>query len=313
MSIDGVVRDVKFLNGVGTLAGSLGVPAGSAEGSPGVVMIGGSGPSDRNNDTYFPPLRRHFLNAGFAVLSFDKRGVGESSGDWREATIEDLAADATVALDFIRSQPGVRADAVGLFGHSEGGWVALSAGTARDDIPWVVTNSCPGTTPAIQERHALANFLRAGAATQHDIDNTLLLYDRLTEAGRRGIDFIEATRIVDSAGGPPGFASYWADMDARFWEFLKRKQDHDPMRDVTRLRCPHLALFGGADELVPVADSVRLFSTAACHPDRHRRATLTVEVFPGVDHRVQTKGSAHFAPGYLSSLIRWIEDRNPYR
>lgn len=87
MSIDQVLRDVKFLNGVGTLAGSLGVPAG-AEASPGVVMTAGSGPSDRNNDTYFPPLRQHLLNAGFAVLSYDKRGVGESSGGWCEAARE---------------------------------------------------------------------------------------------------------------------------------------------------------------------------------------------------------------------------------
>lgn len=156
MSTDRAPRDVKFFNGAGTLAGSLGVPEGSGRAFPGVVLVGGSGSSDRDNDRYFPPIRQHFLNAGFAVLSYDKRGVGESSGDWREATMDDLAADASAALNFLRAQPEVQADAVGLFGHSEGGWVALRAGTARDDVPWVVTNSCPGTTPAAQERYALA-------------------------------------------------------------------------------------------------------------------------------------------------------------
>lgn len=243
------------------------------------------------------------------MLSYDKRGVGKSSGDWREATIDDLAADATAALDFLRAQPGVQADTVGLFGHSEGGWVVLRAGAARNRVPWMVTNSCPGTTPATQERYALANFLHDGETTPRNIDSTLALYDRLTEAGRRGADFLEAARLVDSAGNPPGLAYYWAEMDQQLWEFLKHKQDHDPLLDAVRLRCPHLAVFGGADELVPVADSIRLFSTTAFHANRHRRATLSIEVFPGADHRVQTS-SSHFAPGYLGGLIQWVKNRS---
>jgi fermentation-respiration switch protein FrsA (DUF1100 family) len=102
---------------------------------------------------------------------------------------------------------------------------------------------------------------------------------------------------------------YWGEVDERLWGFLKRKQDHDPVPDALRLRCPYLATFGGADELVPVAESIRLFSAAACHPGRHRGATLTVEVFPGADHRVQTNGGARLTPGYLATLTRWIKDR----
>ena len=98
-------------------------------------MVGGSGPSDRDNDTYFPPIRRHLTGAGIAVLSYDKRGVGGSSGDWRDATMDDLAADAAAALDFLGAHRGVRAGAAGLFGHSEGGWVVLRAASARGDVP----------------------------------------------------------------------------------------------------------------------------------------------------------------------------------
>jgi pimeloyl-ACP methyl ester carboxylesterase len=65
--------------------------------------------------------------------------------------MDDLAADAAAALDFLRAHPGVRAGAAGLFGHSEGGWVVLRAASARGDVPWVVTSSCPGVTPAVQE------------------------------------------------------------------------------------------------------------------------------------------------------------------
>lgn len=306
---------VTFASGAVTLSGSLTLPStGTGTGTgpcPAVVMVGGSGPTDRDNDVYFPPLRRHLVAAGVGVLSYDKRGVGGSSGDWRDATLDDLAADADAALRFLRTRPGVRAGATGLFGHSEGGWVVLRAATARDDVPWVVTNSCPATTPAVQERHALATALRQEGADGADADAELALYDRLCAAARRGAGLAEASRLVEAAGTPPVLArTYWAGMDARLWEFLRRKQDHDPVPDARGLRCPHLAVFGGADPLVPVADSVRLFGAAACHPERPPRARLTVEVFPGADHRVSVRthegGPSCPVPGHLAALARWI-------
>ncbi|HEY6499458.1 MAG TPA: hypothetical protein VIZ20_08530, partial [Streptosporangiaceae bacterium] len=74
--------DVTFSSGGVMLAGSIAMPRAGTP-SAGVVMVGGSGPSDRNNGTYFPPIRQHFVEAGLTVLCYDKRGVGESSGDWR--------------------------------------------------------------------------------------------------------------------------------------------------------------------------------------------------------------------------------------
>lgn len=221
--------------------------------------------------------------------------------------MDDLAADAGAALSFLRAQPEVQPQAAGLFGHSEGGWVALRASAARDDLPWVVTNSCPGVSPAEQERYALGNHLQGLHGDGHpEIRSTLTLYDQLTEAGRRNAEFPTAQQLVDNAGAPPGLAYYWGDVDERLWWFLKRKQDHDPTPDLLQLRCPHLALFGGADRTVPVADSIRIFAAAACHSARPHRATLTVEVFPGGDHRLQVDDSAALVPGYLDKVSQWL-------
>ncbi|WP_329117530.1 alpha/beta hydrolase family protein [Streptomyces sp. NBC_01465] len=299
---------VTFTNDQVTLAGSLALPgSGGASQAPGIVLVGGSGPSDRDNGTYFPPIRRHLRDAGFAVLSYDKRGVGDSSGDWREATLADLADDARAALRFLRAQPGVRPGAVGVFGHSEGGWVALRAAAAEGDaLPWVITNSCPGTTPAIQERHALARVVRRDT---DDVAGVLSLYDRIVAAGRRDAGFAEVSALVAAAGDPPALAAFWDGMDERLWGFLKRKQDHDPLADAAHLRCPHLALFGAADELVPVADSMHAYATTACRPGRHPTATLTTELFPGADHRLQTPGTDRLAPGYLAVLTNWLAGR----
>ncbi|TQM78751.1 hypothetical protein FHX81_1029 [Saccharothrix saharensis] len=300
-------ENVTITNADVVLAGSLTLPDRGTP-VPGVVMVGGSGPSDRDNDTHFPPIRRHLVDAGIAVLSYDKRGVGGSSGDWLDATLDDLASDAAAALDLLRARPEVRGEAAGLFGHSEGGWVVLRATALRDDVPWVVTNGGPGTTPAVQDRYALSTLLRrTGGITDEEVDAALAAYDRVVEAGRRDADLAEASRLAQHP--PTAFTAHAAEVDEHYWEFLKRKQDHDPVPDAVRLRCPHLAVFGADDELVPVAESVRLFTEAACHRERHHRATLTVEVFPGADHRVRTDGGTRPAPGYLDALTRWILGR----
>lgn len=293
--------EVRITSGGVTLAGTLRLPGGPGP-HPGVVMVGGSGPADRHNDTLFPPIMDRLTGAGFAVLSYDKRGVGESSGSWLASSLDDFAADASRAVDVLREQAPVRS--VGLFGHSEGGWVVLRAASWRDDLTFVVTNAGPGTTPAEQDRYAIWTVLRADGVDDLDVEACLALYDQLVAAGRWGAGYREAAALLDVSPATGVLGRYGFELDEPTWEFLKRKQDHDPVPDLHLLRCPHLALFGGADPLVPVVDSIAIFAEAACRPDRAARYELTVRVFPGADHRIQLGGD--FAPGYLDALTGWI-------
>ena len=122
------------------LAGSLWTPERPPGG--GVVMHPGSGPSDRDNDNLFPEVRPLLLSAGLAVASFDKRGVGGSGGDWRDAGIEEQAADLLAEVDTVRAAlPGVP---VGVYGHSQGGWVAVEAAArAGGGLAFVISSSGP--------------------------------------------------------------------------------------------------------------------------------------------------------------------------
>lgn len=89
-------RDLWVQSGSCRLAGTLSSPAGASIAT--LLMHPGSGPSNRDNDVYFPEICAHLLQAGIAVASFDKRGVGASSGDWRDAGIAEQADDVTAAL-----------------------------------------------------------------------------------------------------------------------------------------------------------------------------------------------------------------------
>lgn len=288
--------DLMFDNGDTTLAGTLTMPTGPGP-HPGVVMVGGSGPSDRDNDVLFPPIRAALVRSGFATLSYDKRGVGGSTGSWLDCGVDELAADAAAAVAVLGTHPEVDARAVGLFGHSEGGWVVLRAAAEHPKgVAWVVTNSGPGVGPAEQERYALATALRADGDPLADA--CLELYDRVVAAALRRAPFAEADLLVrgDPAGEP--FARFGVPLDEPTWRIMVRYADHDPAPDVDRLRCPHLALFGAADPIVPVAASVAAFAASPAARD------LTVRVFAGGDHRVRV-GDA-FAPGYLPALTGWV-------
>jgi dienelactone hydrolase len=97
------------------LAGTLHQPAG-ARPHPAMVMLQGSGVADRESGGFFPPIRAAFLDAGVGVLSWDKPGVGESSGDWRERTLFDRADEALAAIAWLREHPAVDAGRVGITG-----------------------------------------------------------------------------------------------------------------------------------------------------------------------------------------------------
>ena len=107
-------------NGALLLAGTLHLP--DVEPRATVLMVPGSGPSDRDNDVYFPAIRAGLLERGVAA-SFDKRGVGASTGDWRDTDAAQQAADVGAQLTCLRQADGVDPARLGLFGHSQGGWV----------------------------------------------------------------------------------------------------------------------------------------------------------------------------------------------
>jgi pimeloyl-ACP methyl ester carboxylesterase len=147
-----VFEDVSFTSndGVG-LVGSLAVPRRGAVGRPGLVLVGGSGPSDRHNGGLFDDIHRHLVAAGIVVLAYDKRGAGGSSGEWAAADVDLLAADAAAALTVLRNHPAVSSESVGLLGHSEGGWVALRVAARLIPPAHLILNSCPAVSFARAE------------------------------------------------------------------------------------------------------------------------------------------------------------------
>jgi pimeloyl-ACP methyl ester carboxylesterase len=275
------------------LAGSLWRPAGDAV--AGVLMHPGSGPSDRDNDVLFPPIREHLLGAGIAVCSFDKRGVGGSGGSWLEAGIAEQADDLLAALAVFQGEcPGLP---IGLFGHSQGGWVVVEAAGRGAPVGFVITNSGPGISPAQQERYSLARKLTAGQEAE-----ALAAYDAVVAVMRERPSLATGLQQLDAAGVPyrelPGLQFVFE--DEAIWHLFAVISDYDPASALSRIGVSVLALFGAADKITPPEESV-VALRAAVRPD-----LLQVEVFPEGDHRLHHGDPPRFVDGYLDRIASFV-------
>lgn len=127
------------------LAGTLTLPRNAATPVPAVVLVSGSGAQDR--DSYAPvadgwrPFRQladALGRRGIAVLRFDDRGVGASSGDQGRSTERTGADDVIAALRYLRSQSSIDSGRLAILGHSEGARIAMLVATQEHDLAAVV-------------------------------------------------------------------------------------------------------------------------------------------------------------------------------
>ena len=283
-------REVQFGVGDVSMSGMVWAPEREVP-TPGVVLVGGSGPTDRSNGGYFDALRDRLVAAGVTVLAYDKRGVGRSTGAWASARVDDLAADVAGAVGALQEHPAVDAGAVGLFGHSEGGWVALRAASQAAATRYVVLNSCPAVSFLEAEVYALT-------AVGGGSDRARALFGRLRDAVLADADLSTAVRIIaDECDAVlsgvlerSGFR-----LNDESYSQLRAWIDYAPDADLENLRIPTLAIYGTRDVLTPVQASVDRLAQLA--------ATVHSEVFPGADHRLCIDGT--FAPGYLDTVTNW--------
>ncbi len=128
-----ISEDVTYASGDIQMAGTLTIPDNGQDKHPAAVLISGSGPQDRNEDTVGPGGLKlgifkqitHVLSEnGIAVLRYDDRGTGESQGSFVEAAQEDLVQDAEAAVSYLRTRDDIRSDRIALVGHSEGAIIA---------------------------------------------------------------------------------------------------------------------------------------------------------------------------------------------
>ena len=287
-----------------TLAGTLHRPTGAMNAI--VVMLQGSGPSDRDGEGYFAPIRKVFLDRGIATYSFDKPGCGASTGDWRRYALLDRAEQATTVLDALAERLDVDGARFGIWGQSQGGWLVQIVAAERPQLAFAIANSGPSIDVVEQDLYGREHTMRANGdgdeAVSRAVEHVAAIH--AAAARRATFDEVEASLIEPVRGEE--WASYLDVADDLDWAHVVGlvTEAYEPVPTMERIRCPFLAVFGGMDVLVPGWRGARETGEAlrAC-------ADATVAVFPHGDHRIQVGGPLDFAPGYLDLLGDWAAAR----
>ena len=130
-----------------TLAGTLTMPKEGGK-YPAVILVSGSGLQDRDETIFnhkpFLIIADYLTRNGIAVLRYDDRGGGKSTGNYSSATTEDFATDALAAVQYLKSREEIDSKKIGIIGHSEGGMIAPMAAVNSNDVSFIVLLAGPG-------------------------------------------------------------------------------------------------------------------------------------------------------------------------
>ena len=311
--------------------GTLSYPA-SGGGFPAVVLVAGTGPHDRDGGMSLHKtllvLADHLTRQGFAVLRYDKRGVGLTGGERHPgSTTDDYVADALAAVRFLQMQPNIDPRRIGIAGHSEGGIIAaMVAAQAPEEVAFIVMLAGTGL-PGIEVKSLQDAAARRAdgmpeslvslnqsqerglyeiAASQLEHPRALVAMGAATDALPDGVK----TTLGIPAEGIPA-AAYEDLLSPWFRRFLAL----DPAVHLEKVRCPVLALVGDKDLQVTPAENLAGIERALARGGNPRATVLRL---PGINHNLQTartgKPGEYFlieetvAPSVLAGMSSWMQD-----
>ncbi len=264
--VEGMEQEVTFENEGITLSGTLTLPKEMGNPVPGVLFIHGSGPVDRDANAaglkidLFRELANALAKARIGSLRYDKCGVGESEGLFSEASMEDLLADARVALSTLQAIEGIDAERCFLIGHSEGGILAPIISTEDEDLAGLILLAAPAHSLDIIIRGQVERLNRDAGKTEEEVQAALAQEDQY-------LDFVRASEgewtdypFDDLKGAMPWLTQEkHKEITAVSLPWLRQHFLHDPIATIKKVKCPVLIVQGGKDYQIPVGESALLF------------------------------------------------------
>jgi hypothetical protein len=306
-------EDVRFASGNLRLAGTLFQPA-SGNRHPAVILVHGSGPENRE---YVLPFARFLVRRGMAVLGYDKRGVGGSTGDWSTASFEDLAGDVVSAFDYLKTRRDIDPGRIGLLGISQAGWIMPLAAARANGLAFVISVSGAGVPPAETTLDQAQNEMAGRGMkpqTVADIVGIMKLQYHFARTGQGWDEYAAARgKLAARLGRPPDTMP--GSPDDPYWQSIRKTYFHDPGPALRQLRVAVLALFGALDNNI-LAEKNRGAWESALSAGGHRDYTL--RILPRANH-IQWEARAgtnaeiptlqRFVPEYFATIREWLGTR----
>ncbi|WP_439581267.1 alpha/beta hydrolase family protein [Dyadobacter bucti] len=327
-----VSEDVTFQNKEAniTLSATLTLPA--KEGNyPAVILITGSGPQNRNEEVAghkpFLVISDHLTRNGIAVLRYDDRGFGQSTGDFKSATSLDFARDVESAISYLKTRPEINKGKIGLVGHSEGGMIAPIVASQSPDVNFIVLLAAPGIKgdklllmqSALMGRAMglsepdIQKSLKVNAAVYGMIeksDNPETLKADLTRFAKDHIEDMPDKLVPPNMTKEEFVAANVDALSTPWWQYLLK---YDPVPIIEKVTCAVLVLNGEKDLQVPPKENLAAIGEAL---KKGGNPKITIKELPDLNHFFQecdtgspaeyAKIEQTFSPVALTEISAWI-------
>ncbi len=307
------------------LEGSLSVPRGTASRYPTLVLVSGSGQQNRDEELFFHKpflvLADYLASRGIAVLRYDDRGVGASTGSVDSADTYLFAEDAEAMFNALKNNPHVDPARLGIGGHSEGGAIAPMVASRNKEVQFVVMlagQGCPGFEVLLQQNDALYRAKGLG-------DSLLMLRDAcMREIFALAIQTPSPTvkdyqsvilrhteglsqEQIDGIGLKKGIAyTLKQQLDTRWMRIFLTL---DPAEYLPKVQCPILSLQGAKDLQVLAEQNSKEIDRLTGH-------RASIQIFPDLNHLFQHSETGSpdeyvrieetFAPNAMKAIADWI-------
>lgn len=281
-----------------SIDGTLFLPPGDGP-FPAIVLSHGAGLSSRYNLVLEAAA---YATAGIAAYVYDKPGLGRSlGGNWLLLSIRDQASYALDAARHLASRADI--GAIGMWGFSQGGWVAPMAAARDSTIAFVVIVSGAAVSPQEQNNQSVARRLKEAGVPEAQVEEAVAHLRAVWDRVNRGAAVADLADLYSRAADAPWGKQVQRltfDFESVWW----RQNEVDASVALRALRVPVLALLGEHDAAVPPEDNVPLF---ARHLAAAPTGDYTITVLSGANHQVM-RGD-HYHALYFPTMVSWVASR----
>jgi uncharacterized protein len=313
------------------LAATLTLP--SKEGKyPVVILISGSGPQNRNEELLghrpFLVLSDYLTRNGIAVLRFDDRGTGQSTGVFNSATSADFANDVKNLINYLKLRPEIDQEKIGLIGHSEGGIIAPIVASTTPEVDFIVLMAGTGVRGRellLMQQEAIG---RASGTSEDELE-------LMSSINRKAFDIVLQNNdntelkikltdyLMSESGKFPGSQKPQGMSDKDFVDMIVTQTTtpwmlyfikHDPAPILEKVKCPVLAINGSMDLQVPAKINLEMIKTSL---SKAGNQNVTIKELDGLNHLFQectTGAPSEYAgieqtisPNALEAILTWIK------
>jgi pimeloyl-ACP methyl ester carboxylesterase len=330
---------VGFQNNTIQLSGTLSFPHVKHEKYPVVILVSGSGPQNRDSEIFgfkpFKLLADFFNQEGYAVLRYDDRGVGQSTGkSVSESTTADLAEDARQAFLYLRSRKDIDPQNIGLLGHSEGG-VVVPIVASKESVGFLILLAGFGVKGVDLSNAQQAAILRASGMSDEFVkaSNTMnrevmrMMADETSSDDQIKEYVITETlkllpllpenirsQIPDHNAYAALSAQQVLQQSKNTW--IRYYMNYDPLPTLQQVKCPVLMLFGELDTQVLPSQNMDLMKSALTKAGNKQ---VQAKVISKANHLFQEAATGdpseyaslkkEFVPELLQSIQKWLREK----